>query len=57
MSKNAQKVTPEQIGAYIKKHKEASVEVVAAHFGVCGATIKRNAKKLGYQFKKIWVMG
>lgn len=57
MKKNAQKVTPEQIGAYIKKHKEASVEVVAAHFGVCGATIKRNAKKLGYQFKKIWVLG
>jgi len=57
MKKNAQKVTPEQIGAYIKKHKEASVEDVASHFGVCGATIKRNAKKLGYKLKKIWVIG
>lgn len=57
MNKNAQKVTPEQIGAYIKKHKDASIQEIAVHFKVCEDTVKNKAKAAGYVHKKIWVMG
>lgn len=57
MNKNAQKVTPEQIEAYIKKHKDASMEKIAAHFECSSKTIQRRTHRLGYKLKKIWVMG
>lgn len=54
---NAQKVTAEEIAAYLKKHKYVSPEELAAHFGVSVSTSGAYARRLGYKVKKIWVMG
>lgn len=45
----------EDLKKYIEKNKGASVEQIAVKFGVCGRTIVRNASKIGYVLKKVWV--
>lgn len=51
------KITDEQLRKYIEKHTNASKEKIAAHFGISAETVRTRTAKLGYVYKKIWVMG
>lgn len=51
------KLTDEALKKYIEKHKDASMEKIAAHFECSSKTIQRRTHRLGYKLKKIWVMG
>lgn len=51
------KITDEQLKKYIEKHTNVSKEKIAAHFGISAETVRTRTAKLGYVYKKIWVMG